>query len=150
MFLRQKNILSKNSHLHAHRLIQCKYNRSSYRNCPRDPYHLVQVNTRSEGVATLLECALGTLQPRIQALSTTRLVGGKNLVQAGHVSPRFWEITIGTYCMGVGMANVAFDFAAVQNNTRSVNIKATQRTIYHETKFLLACIFHKISKGRSC
>ena len=37
------------------------------------------------------------LQPRTQALSTTRLAGGKTLVQAGHVSPRFWEITIGTY-----------------------------------------------------
>jgi hypothetical protein len=36
-------------------------------------------------------------QPRTQALSTTRLAGGKTLVQAGHVSPRFWEITIGTY-----------------------------------------------------
>jgi hypothetical protein len=32
-------------------------------------------------------------QPRTQALSTTRLAGGKTLVQAGHVSPRFWEIT---------------------------------------------------------
>jgi hypothetical protein len=31
-------------------------------------------------------------QPRTQALSTTRLAGGKTLVQAGHVSPRFWEI----------------------------------------------------------
>ena len=29
------------------------------------------------------------LQPRTQALSTTRLAGGKTLVQAGHVSPRF-------------------------------------------------------------
>ena len=28
-------------------------------------------------------------QPRTQALSTTRLAGGKTLVQAGHVSPRF-------------------------------------------------------------
>ena len=36
---------------------------------------------------------VGTLQPRTQALSTTRLAGGKTLVQAGHVSPRFWEIT---------------------------------------------------------
>ena len=36
-------------------------------------------------------------QPRAQALSTTRLAGGKTLVQAGHVSPRFWEITTGTY-----------------------------------------------------
>ena len=39
-------------------------------------------------------------QPRTQALSTTRLAGGKTLVQAGHVSrqsPRFWEITTGTY-----------------------------------------------------
>jgi hypothetical protein len=33
------------------------------------------------------------VQPRTQALSTTRLAGGKTLVQAGHVSPRFWEIT---------------------------------------------------------
>jgi hypothetical protein len=33
------------------------------------------------------------MQPRTQALSTTRLAGGKTLVQAGHVSPRFWEIT---------------------------------------------------------
>ena len=34
------------------------------------------------------------IQPRTQALSTTRLAGGKTLVQAGHVSPpRFWEIT---------------------------------------------------------
>jgi hypothetical protein len=32
-------------------------------------------------------------QPRTQALYTTRLAGGKTLVQAGHVSPRFWEIT---------------------------------------------------------
>jgi hypothetical protein len=32
-------------------------------------------------------------QPRTQALSTTRLAGGKTLVQAGHVSPRFWGIT---------------------------------------------------------
>ena len=32
-------------------------------------------------------------QPRTQALSTTHLAGGKTLVQAGHVSPRFWEIT---------------------------------------------------------
>ena len=32
-------------------------------------------------------------QPRTQALSTTRLAGGKTLVQAVHVSPRFWEIT---------------------------------------------------------
>jgi hypothetical protein len=32
-------------------------------------------------------------QPRTQALFTTRLAGGKTLVQAGHVSPRFWEIT---------------------------------------------------------
>jgi hypothetical protein len=32
-------------------------------------------------------------QPRTQALSTTRLAGEKTLVQAGHVSPRFWEIT---------------------------------------------------------
>ena len=32
-------------------------------------------------------------QPRTQALSTTRLAGGKTLVQAGHVSPRFLEIT---------------------------------------------------------
>ena len=32
-------------------------------------------------------------QPPTQALSTTRLAGGKTLVQAGHVSPRFWEIT---------------------------------------------------------
>jgi hypothetical protein len=39
----------------------------------------------------------GEVQPRTQALSTTRLAGGKTLVQAGHVSPRFWEITIGTY-----------------------------------------------------
>jgi hypothetical protein len=39
----------------------------------------------------------GFPQPRTQALSTTRLAGGKTLVQAGHVSPRFWEITIGTY-----------------------------------------------------
>jgi hypothetical protein len=29
-------------------------------------------------------------QPRTQALSTTHLAGGKT---AGHVSPRFWEIT---------------------------------------------------------
>ena len=35
----------------------------------------------------------GLVQPRTQALSTTRLAGGKTLVQAGHVSPRFWEIT---------------------------------------------------------
>jgi hypothetical protein len=33
------------------------------------------------------------IQPRTQVLSTTRLAGGKTLVQAGHVSPRFWEIT---------------------------------------------------------
>jgi hypothetical protein len=32
-------------------------------------------------------------QPRTQALSTTRLAGGKTLVQTGHVSPRFGEIT---------------------------------------------------------
>ena len=32
-------------------------------------------------------------QPRTQALSTTRLAGGKTLVQAGHVSPRFWDLT---------------------------------------------------------
>ena len=37
--------------------------------------------------------SLGHVQPRTQALSTTRLAGGKTLVQAGHVSPRFWEIT---------------------------------------------------------
>jgi hypothetical protein len=37
--------------------------------------------------------ARGRRQPRTQALSTTRLAGGKTLVQAGHVSPRFWEIT---------------------------------------------------------
>ena len=42
-------------------------------------------------------CGLAVAQPRTQALSTTRLAGGKTLVQAGHVSPRFWEITIGTY-----------------------------------------------------
>ena len=36
---------------------------------------------------------LAKTQPRTQALSTTRLAGGKTLVQAGHVSPRFWEIT---------------------------------------------------------
>ena len=35
----------------------------------------------------------GNSQPRTQALSTTRLAGGKTLIQAGHVSPRFWEIT---------------------------------------------------------
>jgi hypothetical protein len=38
-------------------------------------------------------CIHATNQPRTQALSTTRLAGGKTLVQAGHVSPRFWEIT---------------------------------------------------------
>ena len=32
-------------------------------------------------------------QPRSQALSSMRRRGGKTLVQAGHVSPRFWEIT---------------------------------------------------------
>ena len=52
-------------------------------------------------------------QPRTQALSTTRLAGGKTLVQAGHVSPRFWEITTGTYG-GVGKANVAFEFKTIQ------------------------------------
>ena len=36
-------------------------------------------------------------QPRTQALSTKLLAGGKILVQAGHVSPIFWEITIETY-----------------------------------------------------
>jgi hypothetical protein len=51
----------------------------------------------------ILEAVLGNnlgemqRQPRTQALSTTRLAGGKTLVQAGHMSPRFWEITIGTY-----------------------------------------------------
>ena len=34
--------LTQRTHLHAHRLIQCKYNQSSYRNCPRDPYPLVE------------------------------------------------------------------------------------------------------------
>jgi hypothetical protein len=37
----------------------------------------------------------------------------KALVQAGHVSPRFWEITIGTYG-GVGKVNVAFEFKTIQ------------------------------------
>ena len=32
-------------------------------------------------------------QPRSQALSSMRRRGGKTLVQAGHVSPRFWETT---------------------------------------------------------
>ena len=63
-------------------------------------------------------------QPRTQALSTTRLAGGKTLVQAGHVSPRFWEITIGTY-RGYREGKCC---VRVQNNTRSVN-KATQRTV---------------------
>ena len=63
-----------------------------------------------------------TYQPRTQALSTTRLAGGKTLVQAGHVSPRFWEITIGTYGGREGKCGVR-----VENNTRSVN-KARQRT----------------------
>ena len=66
---------------------------------------------------------VGISQPRTQALSTTRLAGGKTLVQAGHVSPRFWEITIGTYRGREGKCGVR-----VQNNTRSVN-KATQRTV---------------------
>jgi hypothetical protein len=66
---------------------------------------------------------------------------GKILVQAGHVSPRFWEITIGTYGGGGVGSQIR-----IQNNTRSVN-KATQR--------IYTCIFHKIrhngySKGRSC
>ena len=65
----------------------------------------------------------GGAQPRTQALSTTRLAGGKTLVQAGHVSPRFWEITIGTYGGREGKCGVR-----VENNTRSVN-KARQRTI---------------------
>ena len=39
------------------------------------------------------ENVIHPVQPRTQALSTTRLAGGKTLVQAGHVSPRFWEIT---------------------------------------------------------
>ena len=56
-------------------------------------------------------------QPRTQALSTTRLAGGKTLVQAGHVSSRFWEITIGTYGGGdrEGKCGVR-----VQNNTSEV------------------------------
>ena len=48
---------------------------------------------------------------------------GKTLVQAGDVSPRFWEITIGTYGSREGKCGVR-----VENNTRSVN-KARQRTI---------------------
>ena len=32
-------------------------------------------------------------QPRNQAFPSMRGRGGKTLVQAGHVSPRFWEIT---------------------------------------------------------
>ena len=36
------------------------------------------------------------LVPRLFPLRAS-LHGGKTLVQAGHVSPRFWEITIGTY-----------------------------------------------------
>jgi hypothetical protein len=60
-------------------------------------------------------------QPRTQTLSTTRLAGGKTLVQTGHVSPRFWEITIGTYGGREGKCGVR-----VENNTRSVN-KARQR-----------------------
>ena len=65
-------------------------------------------NIIQQAVVDLLSEALSIIQPRTQALSTTRLAGGKTLVQAGHVSPRFWEITIGTY--GVGKANVAFEF----------------------------------------
>jgi hypothetical protein len=57
-------------------------------------------------------------QPRTQALSTTRLAGGP----AGHLSPTFWEITIGTYGGREGKCGVR-----VQNSARSVN-KATQRT----------------------
>jgi hypothetical protein len=48
-------------------------------------------------LAMYADIALIQDQPRTQALSTTRLAGGKTLVQAGHVSPRFWEITTGTY-----------------------------------------------------
>jgi hypothetical protein len=78
-------------------------------------------------------------QPRTQALSTTRLAGGKTLVQAGHVSPRQilgdnnWDLS------GVGKANVAFEFKTIQG----VRIKQ-HKGLYLETKFLLACIFHKI------
>jgi hypothetical protein len=59
----------------SHRLIQRKYNRPSYRNCPRDPYPLVQVIIRSEGVAIYTSgmcsgdpyprAALGTITPRV-------------------------------------------------------------------------------------
>jgi hypothetical protein len=69
------------------------------------------------------------MQPRTQALSTTRLAGGKTLVQAGHVFPRFWEITIGTY----GGYREGKCGVRVQNNTRSVN-KATQRATQSRTQ----------------
>jgi hypothetical protein len=40
---------------------------------------------------------------------------------------------------GVGKANVAFEFKTIQG----VSIKQHKR-LYHETKLLSACIFHKI------
>jgi hypothetical protein len=47
-----------------------------------------------ELLESLKDTAHNLKQPHTQALSTTRLAGGKTLVQAGHVSPRFWEITM--------------------------------------------------------
>jgi hypothetical protein len=41
---------------------------------------------------------------------------------------------------GVGKANVAFEFKTIQG----VWILKQHKGLYHETKFLLACIFHKI------
>ena len=51
---------------------------------------------QAKRLATPAIKTLSYLQPLTQALCTTRLAGGKTLVQAGHVSPRFWEITIET------------------------------------------------------
>ena len=84
------------------------------------------------------------MQPRTQALSTTCLAGWKTLVQAGHVWDNNWDL------WGVGKANVAFKFKTIQG----VWIKQ-HKELYHETKFLVAFIFHKIHhngycKGQSC
>jgi hypothetical protein len=59
-------------------------------------------------------CAINSLhclyQPRTQALSTTRLAGGKTLVQAGH----FGREQLGLMGVREGKCGVR-----VQNNTRS-------------------------------
>ena len=50
---------------------------------------------------------------------------------------------------GVGKANVAFEFKTIQG-WQGVWIEKQHKGLHHETKFLLACIFHKIRHNGDC